>query len=393
MDPSVVLRRAADLTIRLRSGGKASVRVGDDSPLECSVIVLRVLDLFASPRTMAEALDTFAARGVEDYIEASSLVLQLARIGALLAPSQSGAVASATRGFDRPAIHISMLDDRARTQAFISALAEVIRPGDVVVDIGTGTGVLAIAAARAGARHVYAIEEGRIADAAQALVTANGLGDRVTVVRGRSTRVVLPEQATVLVSETIGNDPLDESIVETLRDARARLLAPGARTVPRELSVHALPVDLPTAFIETRRFGPKAIARWNDAYAIDFSSLADYGGDETFIGSVSAAEASKWSVVGEPIELARIDFSDAGRQDSDFDGEADAHVTATASNLGFVIYFDAALSKTLHLSNDPRTTVTTNWESSVYYVRAVPAGARVRVAWKWRGGESELTVQ
>jgi hypothetical protein len=288
-----------------------------------------------------------------------------------------------------------MLDDRARTQAFIEALEEVVRPDDVVVDVGTGTGVLAIAAARAGARHVYAIEEGSIADAAQALVTANGLDSRITIVRGRSTRVELPERATLLVSETIGNDPLDEGIIEILRDARARLLTANARTLPKALSVHALPVDLPDEFLGARRFANSAIERWMNTYGIDFTSLARYGGEETRVGSVAPTEAAPWSVLGSSLALAQIDFTSA-EHESDVSSEGDLEIIRAAVHLGIIVYFNADLSEHVQLSTDPRTTATTSWKNPVYYAAARPnarPGDRVHVSWAWRAGRSVLVVR
>jgi predicted RNA methylase len=105
-------------------------------------------------------------------------------------------------------LHLALLNDRRRTTSFLDTIATVVRPGDVVVDVGTGTGVLALAAARAGARHVYAIEMGGIADCAEGLFEASDASDRITLVRGRSLDVRLPERADVLVCELIGHAPL-----------------------------------------------------------------------------------------------------------------------------------------------------------------------------------------
>jgi len=96
--------------------------------------------------------------------------------------------------------HASMLNDRRRTAGYLASIRDVVKPGDVVVDIGTGTGILAIAAVRAGARHVYAIEEARIARVARTLFEANGMTDHITLIRGRSTEVRLPQRADVLTN-------------------------------------------------------------------------------------------------------------------------------------------------------------------------------------------------
>jgi len=119
-----------------------------------------------------------------------------------------------------------------RTDAFASAIARVVRPGDVVLDLGSGTGVLAILACRAGARKVFAVEQGHIADVAAMLIKDNGCADRVDVLHARSQDVELPERANVLVTETLGNLGFDEQILPAVLDARQRMLAPDARIVP-----------------------------------------------------------------------------------------------------------------------------------------------------------------
>src|SRR4051812_12021176 len=116
-------------------------------------------------------------------------------------------------------LHLEMLNDRTRTLSFIEAIRETVRPDDIVLDIGTGTGILAATAARAGARHVYAIEAGQIQKVARALFESNGLKDRITLIRGWSTQIELPERADVLISEVIGHEPLAEDVLETTADA------------------------------------------------------------------------------------------------------------------------------------------------------------------------------
>src|SRR5438552_2508186 len=91
--------------------------------------------------------------------------------------------------------HRALLADSVRTNAFAEAIARVVRPGDVVLDLGSGSGVLAILAARAGARKVFAIEQGHMADVATMVVANNGCRDRVEVLHARSHDVDLPERA------------------------------------------------------------------------------------------------------------------------------------------------------------------------------------------------------
>ena len=111
-----------------------------------------------------------------------------------------------------------------------------------MLDIGTGSGILAVAAARAGARHVYAVEATDIAAVAERVFAANGVQDRVTLIAGWSRQIELPEPADLLMSEIIGSEPFEEEILETTLDARRRLLKPGARLIPNTFTLLARPL-------------------------------------------------------------------------------------------------------------------------------------------------------
>lgn len=131
--------------------------------------------------------------------------------------------------------HLSMLTDTARMHAFRRAIDATVRPGDVVVDLGCGSGVLSFMACEAGAAKVFAIEGGPVIDVARELAADNGFDDRIEFCSGWSIEVGLPEPADVLISETIGNAGFDEGIVAWTVDARHRLLRPGARLLPERL--------------------------------------------------------------------------------------------------------------------------------------------------------------
>lgn len=128
--------------------------------------------------------------------------------------------------------HAAMLQDETRVVWFARAIAAVVRPGDVALDLGCGTGLLAMLAARADARHVYAVEQSPIVEVARELVAANGLDDRVTIVHGLSFDLELPERADVVISETLGAWGIDEGIAAIMADARERLAKPDARFIP-----------------------------------------------------------------------------------------------------------------------------------------------------------------
>ncbi len=144
-----------------------------------------------------------------------------------------------------PGDYDAMFADAVRTPAYLAAIRATVGPDDVVVEIGSGTGYFAVAAAQAGARHVYAIERGPAAALVEAVVRENGCEHRVTCVRGDSMRVTLPERGTILLSDLRGALPLHGTSVAAIIDARYRLLVPGATIIPARDVVVAAPCVAP----------------------------------------------------------------------------------------------------------------------------------------------------
>lgn len=163
----------------------------------------------------------------------------LAREAQALAPDDAD-VASMTRELiagDVPGWHFYMVLDDARNEAFEAAIKRAVTPDSRVLDIGAGTGLLAMMAARAGARSVVSCEMNpAIADVATEIVALNGYADRVRVVSRKSTELDaeadLGGRVTLIVSEIVSNNLLAEDVLPTMADAVARLLAPGGRMIP-----------------------------------------------------------------------------------------------------------------------------------------------------------------
>ncbi len=143
-----------------------------------------------------------------------------------------------------PFWHIPMLNDTRRNDAFEAAIIAAIAargPDARVLDIGTGSGLLSMMAARAGAQMVTACEMvPAIADTARAIIAANGYADRIAVHAAPSNALAVGEQldqrADILVSEILSSDLLTEKVIDTFEDAHARLLAPDAIIIPRAAS-------------------------------------------------------------------------------------------------------------------------------------------------------------
>lgn len=160
-----------------------------------------------------------------------------------------------------------MLSDAVRMHAYREAIAAVVRPGDVVVDLGAGLGILSFLAVRAGASKVYAIEQGGQIELARSLAAKNGLTSRIEFIQDGSKRVTLPAPANVLLSETLGSFGVDENTLDFTIDARERLLEPGGRMIPHALELYLAPVELPE--------GHGRVAFWNDVAGFDFSPAID----------------------------------------------------------------------------------------------------------------------
>jgi len=139
--------------------------------------------------------------------------------------------------------HELLLGDRIRMRAFRAAIDEVVRPGMTVLDLGTGTGILAEWALINGAARVYGLECNRdLLAATVERLGAAGYGASFTPIEGMSLDVALPEAVDVIVSETLGNLADNEGMVEILDDARRRFLAPGGLMIPSRVESYLVPV-------------------------------------------------------------------------------------------------------------------------------------------------------
>lgn len=227
--------RASDLTLTL-DGPRVLVRslprgVGARVP----PVAVALLALCEAPRTREEAI---AALGPA----AGPLFDGLVEAGLLVPPVEADATPHFFDGFGRVDTHRHMLADRARLDAYARAIAAAVRPGDVVVDAGTGTGVLAVLAARAGAARVYAIEHTDAARLAEEVVRSSGVADRITVIRGDFARVDLPEPVDLVITETFGALAWAEGAAADLAAGAARWLRPDGRILPGAVSLHLAPL-------------------------------------------------------------------------------------------------------------------------------------------------------
>ena len=144
--------------------------------------------------------------------------------------------------------HRQYLSDSVRLGAFRRAIRQVVRPGDVVVDLGSGTGIMGLLACQAGAGRVYAIEYTDIVELARTLAAANGFESRMTCIRALSTQTELPERADVVIADQIGQFGFEAGLWEYFADARRRFLREGGVLIPASVSLFVAPVQVAELF-------------------------------------------------------------------------------------------------------------------------------------------------
>ena len=251
--------------------------------------------------------------------------------------------------FASPLLQESLLLDKARCDAYRDAIHRTVKPGDVVVDLGAGTGLLSFFALQAGARHVYAIEMSDIADAAAELIAANGFQDRITLIRKNSKKVRLPERCDVLVTETLSAFCFDtENIIDFVTDARERFLRPDARIIPESADTFLMPFS--SDAFGAGRLPPRY-------YDLDFKPFSkrlfkSYG--------IVRASGQPFVALSEPVPVYHLDF----RKDTQNPAKTFApfRITADGRLDGFLGWFEARLCEGVTLGNSPYSPLTHWWQ-------------------------------
>jgi ubiquinone/menaquinone biosynthesis C-methylase UbiE len=235
--------------------------------------------------------------------------------------------------------HLGYVADRIRVRQFRAAIAKSIKPGDRIADLGCGSGILGLMCLEAGASHVVGIDSGAIIEVARDTMLRAGYGERATFIRGKSSRIELPEPVDVLICDHIGCLGFDYGVIDFLVDAKKRFLKPGGTLIPSRIRLNVAAVssqkcdELANGW-QTGNI-PEAF-RWVRSYAVNTKHLVDMKRDD---------------VLGAPAVLGDIDlYAD---QPDFFSWNAEFSIDRDGLMHGLAGWFECELAEDVWMTNSP----------------------------------------
>ena len=270
-----------------------------------------------------------------------------------------------------PRWHFEMLNDEERNSAFERALSKAITPSTTVLDIGSGSGLLAMMAARAGAKETISCEMNTpIAELAQYTVARNGYADKIIILDKKSTDmrigVDMMKKADLLVTETVDCGLLGEGIIPSITHARENLLKEDARIIPKAATIIA-------AVVGSNQL--RGLNYADKAAGFDVSPINQYATAGYFPVRSGAFD---YVLLAEPFEVFRFDFtqgviaSDSKLISVPVKREGVCHA--------ILFWFDMQLDDEISISNRPGSL--THWEQALQCLEQdvpVRAGATLTV--------------
>ncbi|XP_026472286.1 protein arginine N-methyltransferase 1-like [Ctenocephalides felis] len=259
-------------------------------------------------------------------------------------------------------IHEEMLKDEVRTLSYRNSMYhnKHLFKGKVVLDIGCGTGILSMFAAKAGASKVIAIECSNIVEYAQKIVDANNLSHIVTIVKGKVEEVSLPdeiEKVDIIISEWMGYCLFYESMLDTVLHARDKWLKPDGMLFPDKCTLYV-------TGIEDRQYKDEKINWWDDVYGFDMSSIRKVAISEPLVDVVDPKQ-----VVTNACLLKEVDLYTVKKEDLDFTASFVLQVRRNDFVQALVTYFNVEFTKChkrLGFSTAPEAPYT-HWKQTVFY--------------------------
>lgn len=239
-----------------------------------------------------------------------------------------------------------MVADAVRMDAYARAIARTVKPGSVVVDLGAGTGIFSLLAARAGARRVHAIEPNPAIWVLADLARDGGVADRVEIHHATSYDVTLPERADVIVSDLRGSIPLHGEHLAVLRDAKARLLAPSGVLLPArdELFVGVVESDKLEAWMSGGAIGFERYGFRADAIRRSVLNTPVSDGGELRANDLVTTK-ERWATL------------EYGAARGPIEGEVDLDLLRRGTAHALAVWFSATLFEDLGFTTEPGTSM------------------------------------
>jgi protein arginine N-methyltransferase 1 len=240
-----------------------------------------------------------------------------------------------------------------RLDQFAKAIRRHVTRGDVVVDLGAGSGILSFLACQAGAARVYAIEAGDSIAFARQLAATMGLQQRIEFIGKPSTQVVLPERARVIVSDIHDTFGLQQNGLSAFIDARERFLEPDGSLIPRSIQLMIVPVEAREQYQHTVDVWQQRI------HGVDLSPLRMLA-----VNQPSPSRVEPGQLLAAPAPIATIDLAQA--QTAYAGGTAVVDVTRHGSMHGLCGCFVTTLAEGVTMGNVPGDSSTTHFAQAFF---------------------------
>jgi protein arginine N-methyltransferase 1 len=232
-------------------------------------------------------------------------------------------------------LHQSLLCDQTTQEAYREAIAQAVRGGKAVLDLGTGTGIHALFASQAGARVVYAVDQHEFIEVAKKICEANQGGDRIIFLHGPAAEVTLPEKVDVVV----GHHGLS-ALMELLPMARERFLKSGGTIIPARIEIFGVPIESSAAW-------EKAVGYWEKPrLGMSFLAVRPYAVNNRHLWPIEPKE-----FLSEPASTGTIEF--ASLQNASFSGATEVTVKRRGLLHGLGMWIVQWLSPGICLSTAP----------------------------------------
>ncbi|CAJ1363683.1 unnamed protein product [Effrenium voratum] len=284
---------------------------------------------------------------------------------------------------------MDMLEDAHRTGAYFNAITwnPASFKDKVVLDVGAGTCILSIFAAKAGAKEVFAVEATDMAIRGRKIVEAQGMGHIIKVLQGTVETVTLPSKVDVIISEWMGYLLLRESMLDSVLIARDRFLKPGGALFPSHATLYLAPVGAAKACREKQQSFDGERQHWEDFngtmrkwYGTDFACMRDEFLEEQrkyYLQTGMFVNLSPKQLVGDGSPLLRLDLLTATLEDlkgADKPCTCSMRISKDTQIEGFVGYFDVDFSgskenpakEEVQLTTAPTTETATHWGQQLF---------------------------